>query len=130
MTVSISYPYTIDPNTGIVISTGATTKIYLDKVVTLLSTVVGQRPMTPTYGVDWSSAIFENEGDIQAAASQAIKQAIAKWIPGVSVGSISFIDGGSSGVQTINLALNLPDNTTANLAVNSNIINYDGTIAG
>jgi phage baseplate assembly protein W len=130
MTIAISYPYTIDPNSGQVADTNNSSKIYLDQVVTLLSTNVNQRPMTPTYGVDWSTAIFENEGISQAAISQAISAAIGMWIPAVSVANISFSDGGSSGTETVNLTLNLPDNTVANLSVNSNTLNYSGTIVG
>jgi len=130
MTASINYPYTIDPDTGAVQVVNSTAKIYLDKVVTLLSTNIGQRPMTPTYGVDWSSAMFENQGESQAAIHQAISQAIAKWIPGVTVAAMSISGSGLSGTETISLTLNLPDSTTTTLAVNSNILNYDGTIAG
>jgi len=130
MSAAISYPYTLDPNNGQVSIAVDSAKIYLDRVVTLLSTNIGQRPMTPTYGVDWSSAMFENEGDSRKAIKQAINQAIGIWLPEVSVSGISFVDGGSSGIETVNLTVNLPDNTTANLAINSNILNYDGTIAG
>lgn len=129
MSVSINYPYTLDSN-GVVLPTENPSKIYLDRVLTLLSTSIGQRPMLPTYGVDWSSALFENDNLAQPAISSAIKTAIAKWLPEITVSSINFSGVGNDGIEQVTLGLILPDNTTTSVVVNSNILNYDGTIAG
>lgn len=125
MTSSINYPYTIDPN-GVVISSVTTTKLYLDRVLTLLSTNIGQRPMIPSYGVDWSTAMFENEGDARVAINQAIRVAIATWIPEVTVNNIIIDSNNFDGKMLVNLELGIPNDTTANLVINSDIFNYDG----
>lgn len=125
MTISINYPYTIDPN-GVVISSVTTTKLYLDRVLTLLSTNLGQRPMIPSYGVDWSTAMFENEGDAKIAINQAIRVAIATWIPEVTVNNIVIDSNNFDGKMLVNLELGIPNDTTANLVINSDIFNYDG----
>ena len=127
MTTSISFPYTID-NTGKVTSVTSTGKLYVDRVLTLLSTNVGQRPMTPSYGVDWSTAIFENDGDSDTAISQAITVAVAKWIPEVTISSIEIGSSNTDGVKDVTIGLNLPDNSLYTLAVNTGLFNYDGTI--
>lgn len=127
MSTTLNYPYTISP-TGVVTPTGNPSKIYLDKVLTLLSTNVGQRPMTPEYGVDWELALFENEGNAAKGAYQAIKVAIATWLPEVEVKDIEISFDSLSGIETVTLSLRLPDDTMANLAINSDIINYYGTI--
>ena len=88
MITSISYPYSVSPS-GVPTSTITVGKLYLDRIVTLLSTNVGQRPMTPTYGVDWSTSLFENDNNFRAAVNQAIRVAIATWIPEVTVLSIN-----------------------------------------
>jgi phage baseplate assembly protein W len=124
---AISFPYSVDP-TGRVASTTSTAKIYLDRVLTLLSVNIGQRPMLPSYGVDWSKALFESDGDSQAAISLAIQEAISTWIPEVGVISISITSDVTSGTENITITLRLPDNTVSNLAVNSSTLNYDGTI--
>lgn len=126
---AINYPYTLDSN-GVVEGTENPTKIYLDRVLTLLSTSIGQRPMLPSYGVDWSTSLFENDNRAQPAISGAIRTAIAKWLPEVSVETITFSGVGNDGIEQVTLGLVLPDNTVANVTVNSNILNYDGTIAG
>lgn len=127
MTTSISYPYTIDPN-GLVISSVDTTKLYLDRVLTLLSTNVGQRPMSPSYGVDWSTSMFENEGDAILAINQAVRVAIANWIPEVTVEGLEIDSNSLSGKLTVNLKLGIPNDTVANLTLNSDIFNYEGLV--
>jgi hypothetical protein len=127
MNTSISFPYAIDP-VGTVTNTVTVTKLYLDRVVTLLSTNVGQRPMNPTYGVDWSTSLFENDGNFSAAVSQAIKVAIATWIPEVSVISISITNDELNGINTVSLGVQLPDDTVANLTINPGLFTYDGTV--
>lgn len=127
MTTSISYPYTIDPN-GLVISSVTATKLYLDRVLTLLSTNVGQRPMTPSYGVDWSTSLFENDGDARLAINQAIRIAISNWIPEVTVEKIDIESNNFDGKLLVVLELGLPNDTTANLTLNSDIFNYEGLV--
>jgi len=124
---AISFPYTVDP-TGKVVSTTNTSKIYIDRVLTLLSTNIGQRPITVNYGVDWSKALFEADGDAQTAIRQAINSAISQWLPEIKVISINIAYDQASGIENVDLAVKLPDNTVANISVNSAILNYDGTI--
>ena len=54
---AISFPFTLDPF-GVVETTSSQTKIYQDRVLTLLSTAVGERPMRPTYGTDVARAFL------------------------------------------------------------------------
>lgn len=127
MSTSLNYPYTITPS-GQVVATAVPSKIYLDKVLTLLSTNVGQRPMTPNYGVDWKQALFENDGDASAAINQAIRIAIAGWLPEITVTDIKITSNMFDGTQNVELSLRLPDNMLTTLTINSNTINYDGAI--
>ena len=129
MSRAISFPYTIDPN-GIAQYTESATKIYVDRVLTLLSYYVGQRPMLPTYGVNWSKSLFENDSDAQIAIPLAISEAIAKWIPEVSVTSVDFVGNNFDGTENVIVSLKLPDETLTSLTINTGTINYSGTIAG
>lgn len=127
MSMALNYPYTISP-TGAIVATAVPSKIFLDKVLTLLSTNIGQRPMTPEYGVDWAQALFENENEAIPAINQAIRTAISLWLPEVSVTEIEIIGDSLEGTQKVILSLRLPDDSTATMALNSGTINYDGII--
>jgi len=127
MTTSIAYPYTIDPN-GLVSATSNSTKLYLDKVLTLVSTYMGQRPMMPDYGVDWSGALFENDNVARVAIPIAIRGAVAKWIPEVQVSDVNINFDELEGIENVTLGLLLPDNTFSTLNINTATFNMDGTV--
>lgn len=126
MSKALSFPYTLSP-AGVAQYTESATKIYLDRVLTLLSFYVGQRPMQPTYGVDWSRTLFENDGDAKIAVPIAISEAIAKWIPEVSVTSVEFSGENFDGMLNVIVSLKLPDDTLTSLTINTSTINYNGT---
>ena len=126
MTVAISFPFTLD-TFGVLASTEDANKIYLDKVLTLLSTNVGQRPMVPEYGIDWGVALFETENNAKAAIPAAIRAAIARWIPDVQVYNITMQDQ-QDGIEYVNIQLVLPDNTLTTLPVSTATFNIDGTV--
>jgi phage baseplate assembly protein W len=123
---AISFPFTLDPF-GVVETTSSQTKIYQDRVLTLLSTAVGERPMRPTYGTDVARAMFENQNDAKKAIDQAIRSAISTWIPEVEVDAVTvntFDDSGKVGV-TVNVVL--PDFTSTTVNVLSTTLNPDGS---
>ena len=126
MNKAISFPYTISP-AGVAQYTESSAKIYLDRVLTLLSFYVGQRPMEPTYGVDWSRTLFENNSDARIAIPIAISEAVSKWIPQVSVTSVDFAGENIDGTENVIVSLKLPDDTLTSLTINTATINYDGT---
>jgi phage baseplate assembly protein W len=123
---AINFPFTLD-NDGVLVTTPNANKIYLDRVLTLLSTNVGQRPMLPEYGIDWTVALFENEDDARAATPGALTAAISRWIPDVRVTNITMQDQ-QDGIEYVNIELVLPDNTVATLPINTATFNLDGTV--
>ena len=126
MSMAINYPFELD-NFGVLTPTTNANKIYLDRVLTLLSTNVGQRPMLPEYGIDWTVALFENEGDARAATPGALRAAISRWIPDVRVSNITMQDQ-QDGIEYVTIELVLPDNTITTLPVSTATFNLDGTV--
>jgi phage baseplate assembly protein W len=82
--------------------------------------------MSPSYGVDWSSAMFENDGDARIAINQAVRVAIATWLPEVTVNNIKIDSNNFDGKMLVMLELGLPNDTVSNLTINSDIFNYEG----
>jgi phage baseplate assembly protein W len=123
---AISFPFTLDPF-GKTASTTDQRKIYQDRVLTLLSTAVGERPMRPTYGTNIATAMFENQGNIEKAINDAIRSAISKWIPELTVNNIflkGFLD---TGAVTVELNVSLPDFIEDNITVVTTTLNPDAT---
>jgi phage baseplate assembly protein W len=123
---AISFPYTFDPF-GVVEITENQTKIYQDRVLTLISTVKGERPMRPTYGTDVARAMFENQGDARKAIDQAIRSAIATWIPEVEVSAVNINTLDDSGRVGVEINIVLPDFTATAVNVLSTTLNPDAT---
>jgi phage baseplate assembly protein W len=126
MSIAIRYPFTL--NNGKVDATYSGTKIYLDRVLTLLSTNLGQRPILQAYGANMDYALFENENDLYSAIESATKEAIKKWIPEVSVQSITIGEVGTDGAADVQIVVQLPDNTSASVSVSTASFGYSGTV--
>ena len=126
MTRAVSYPFLLD-TFGVINPAPTANKIYLDRVLTLLSTNVGQRPMLPDYGINWAQALFETESDAAKAIPKAITYAISSWIPDVKVSNIT-VQSQQDGNEYVYLELILPDNTVATLPINTATFNINGTV--
>lgn len=129
MSKALAYPYTISP-AGVAQYTESSAKIYVDRVLTLLSYYVGQRPMLPAYGVDWSTSLFENDSNAQIGIPAAIYAAVTKWIPEVEVTAVDFIGENTNGTENVLVSLRLPDDTLTSLTINTGTFNYNGIVTG
>jgi len=126
---SINYPFTLDP-LGRIVSTSDDNKIYLDKIMTLLSTMVGQRPMNPAYGTDLLRALYESGEDYDLALREAIDRAMATFLPAVSLQEVTIKEPDSSGVSMVSISFSFPDGSTNEVSLNSSYLNSDGTQIG
>ncbi len=123
---SISFPFTLDPF-GKTTSTEDQRKIYQDRVLTLLSTAIGERPMRPTYGTNVAAAMFETQGNVEEAINQAIRSAISTWIPELTVKAIRVVGFLDSGAVNVELNVSLPDFQEDEIRVVSTTLNPDAT---
>jgi phage baseplate assembly protein W len=123
---AISFPFTIDPF-GVVNTTTSQEKIYQDRVLTLLSTTVGERPMRATYGTDIASALFETQGNAEKAAETAIRTAMRTWLPEVTIERIDIQSTDDTGSLRVNLSLVLPDYSSTAVTIYTTTLNPDGS---
>lgn len=127
MSSAINYPFTLDP-VGVVATTDRANKIWLDRLLTLLSTNVGQRPMLTSYGTDLMRALFENENVLDAAVKQAVNTAVTVWLPEIKISSISTVLPEYGGQAQVTITVILPDSTIKTLDVSSALFSSDGTV--
>ena len=123
---AFSYPFTLDPF-GVAEVSEDQTKIYQDRVLTLLSTAIGERPMRPTYGTDIVRAMFENQSNAKKAIDAAIRKAIATWIPDITIENINITALNEDGTVGVSLNIILPDFTTTSVNILSTVLNPDGS---
>jgi len=123
---AISYPFTLNVF-GETTSTTDQKKIYTDRVLTLLSTSIGERPMRPTYGTNLGLAMFENQGVAEVAIPAAIRSAISTWLPALTVNQINIKNFNDGGKVEVELLLTFPDYTTGTITVRSVTLNPDAS---
>jgi phage baseplate assembly protein W len=123
---AISYPFTLNVF-GETTSTTDQKKIYTDRVLTLLSTSIGERPMRPTYGTNLGLAMFENQGIAEVAIPAAIRSAISTWLPTLTVNEINIKNFNDGGKVEVELLLTFPDYTTGTITVRSVTLNPDAS---
>ena len=123
---AITFPFTIDPF-GVANTTTSQEKIYQDRVLTLLSTAVGERPMRATYGTDIAAALFETQGDATKAVETAIRTAMRTWLPELTVETIDISSIDDNGKLQVNLSLVLPDFSNTAVTIYSTTLNPDGS---
>jgi len=100
---AIRFPFEIDKS-GKIVSTTNSIKIYQDRVLTLLSTVVYQRPMMPEYGVDIARSLYETMDNLYGSIGEAITRAIGYSLPYIKL-------------QDVLIDLNSPIETGTNVTV-------------
>lgn len=126
---ALKYPFTLD-KFGVVYTTVDPGQIYLDRLLTLLSTHVGQRPMLQAYGTDFTNALFQNENKFGPAVQTAVSTAISKWMTDVKLISVDVENFDEFGTATLLVVIQIPDGSLLQSTVKTSIFNSDGTITG
>jgi len=84
--IGLSFPLTI----GTSEQNFVTTQQIHDNLRNLILTIPGERVNQPTFGSDLMYLVFENVSNdqLQAAALQSIKSAVAQWLPDITIDSV------------------------------------------
>lgn len=126
---TIAYPFILDP-LGKIVKTSDPNKIYLDKIMTLLSTLIDQRPMRSTYGTDIFRSLYETGNNYQQALKEAITRAMFLFLPEVSIKELNISEIDSSGKSVVTILFGFPDGSTNEVMLNEKYFNPDGTLLG
>ena len=124
---AINFPFTLNPF-GRADTITTESKIYLDRLLTLMSTQVGQRPMLPEYGTDLARALFENEDDFFLAARTAITNAVSLWLPELRIDKLELENLDEQGFANIKVIVELPGAKITSLTINTAIFGANGMI--
>jgi phage baseplate assembly protein W len=126
---AIKHPFHLD-SFGKITSTSDQNKIYLDRLLSLLSTMVYQRPMRSLYGTDIFRALYETGDDYIQAVRESITRAVSTYLPILTIVNIDIKDSDTEGKSTVEITVSFPDNTIDSVQINTLFLSNDGTIAG
>lgn len=79
MTLGVKFPFTIQ--SGSVAVTDNQTEMVGSQIVFCLGTLIGERIMRPTWGVDILSTVWSLGGDLDIAMKEAVENAFKTWFP-------------------------------------------------
>ena len=75
----VKFPFTIQA--GSVAMSDDTAEVIGSQVVFCIGTLIGERVMRPTWGVDLLSTVWSVGGDLDSAMREGIEQAFKTWFP-------------------------------------------------
>ena len=127
--IAIEHPFRFDP-LGKIITTSDVNKIYVDRLMTILSTQIYQRVMMPNYGTDLVRAMYESGQIYSDAVKEAITRAVSKFLPALSIVSVKVGEVDYTGTSVVEILVSFPDGTIDTVAVNSKTLLNDGTALG
>lgn len=135
--IAISHPFTLDTlgspdgkSGSLIKTTTDTQKIYLDRVNSVLSTMIYKRPMRTQYGTDMARALYESGDDYYLAITEAIARAMALYLPDITVVSLTINEANSIGQASVELLMSFPDDTVATTVIKTAALLSDGTNSG
>lgn len=127
VSVAISWPFRLD-DSGKVESTSLYNKIYLDRVLTLLSTNLRQRPILQLYGTDIGKYLFESDNNLEAAIATTVTDAVNIWLPDLSVQKVTVGLPDENGVAAVDIVIRMPNGNMSSLTLTTATFGYDGEI--
>ena len=116
--IAISVPFTIGP-TGTVVQTSDQSKIWEDRVRSVVATSIGERVMRYTYGSTLYQEVFDNETNVNEQIRGIIFEAFTKHIKVLELENVTSSFDQSTGSATIGIFYRLPNNELKTLTINS-----------
>lgn len=113
---TISLPFRVTPY-GSVGSTSEQSKIWSDRVRSVLGTAIRERVMNPGFGTLIPYALFENESKAEAEIEVEVRKAFGRFLPLLTLDTVSVFIDNYSNVMTIDVTYDLPNNETVNTLV-------------
>lgn len=114
--VAISLPFSIDPY-GRVGSTTDQTKIWADKVRSVIGTALRERVMRPKFGTDIPLSVFENQEDAQTQIQFEVSQAFNDQLQNLNLQSISSVFDEYTGIMQVDVTYALPNDEVTSTSI-------------
>jgi phage baseplate assembly protein W len=126
---TIALPFSIDPY-GKISVTSDQSKIWADRVRSVMGTFLRERVMRPEFGTDVPYSVFNTQEAAQQEISTETAQAFSQHLPLLTLDSVSSSFDSYSGVINVTITYKLPndivvDTTIGILTVRGNIPPYE-----
>jgi phage baseplate assembly protein W len=113
---ALALPFSIDPY-GKVSVTQTQSKIWADKVRSVLGTTIRERVMRPTFGTLIPFALFDTETSATAQVEVEVQKAFAEQLPLLILQTVNVTIDEYTNVLTIEAVYGLPNNEVVSTVV-------------
>lgn len=130
--VAISLPFSIDPY-GKITQTTEQTKIWADKVRSVIGTGLRERVMRPTFGTDIPSLVFENQEEADGRIQELVASSFNSQLPRLELQGVSNTYDSYSGTLNVEVTYALPNEevvttTIGLIVVSGNLVPYEESL--
>ena len=105
---AVSLPFSINPY-GRVGTTIERTKIWQDRVRSVIGTYLGERVMRPNFGADVVDAVFENSGEAELIVKNEATKAFERYLPTLSLVEVLPHYDEATGILEVEIVYSLPE---------------------
>lgn len=113
---AISLPFSVDPY-GKVRSTSDQSKIWADRVRSVLGTTIRERVLRPTFGTLIPFALFNTETGATAQVQAEVGKAFAQQLPLLTLDTVNVTVDQYTNVLTVEAVYGLPNNEVVSTVV-------------
>lgn len=113
---TFALPFAIDAY-GKVSQTQDQSKIWSDRVRSVLGTTLRERVMRPTFGTIIPYAMFENEDNAQAEIEVEVAQAFSQQLPLLRLSTVTTTVDQYTNTLSVNVVYELPNNEVVSTVV-------------
>lgn len=104
---SISLPFRVD-GYGRVATTSDLSKIWQDRVRSVVATSLGERLMRPSFGCPTPVHLFRNTDSIETVLDVDVATAFNKWLPGITYEGMEFYSTPDTGDIEVEIRYSVP----------------------
>ena len=123
--VALSLPFNIDPY-GNVASTTSQSKIWQDRVLSVIGTTLRERVMRPSFGTLVPYAMFDNEEDAQAEVRNEITQAFNQQLSLLTLDTVVVNFDEYTGQISVSVTYDLPNKKSEQVTTTIGLISIAG----
>ena len=107
---AISLPFSVNLY-GRIGTTTERTKLWQDRVRSVIGTYLGERVMRPNFGADVVDAVHETSEEAEIIVENQVRQAFNTYLPTLTLTDVVTDYDESTGVLNVELVYALPDST-------------------
>lgn len=129
---TLALPFSVDPY-GKISVTSEQSKIWADRVRSVIGTTLRERVMRPEFGTDISYSVFNTQEDAEQEISREASQAFNQLLPLLTLDSVESLFDSFTGTINVTMTYKLPNQvvvttTVGILTVRGNTPPYEETL--